>query len=253
MSADHDVTGRQYRSIAAMISALREEQLLTQTQLAHRVGIDRTQLNRYEKGTVEPGLPTLRRLLAAMGWAPTFGLEPTTAALDVHFDAGGLLWHTVGIDTWASVSRVLWPALDRHVPLVVGGELAAALQGVPVREPELVIHLRHDHLEAFGRVVDEARATLGRPGRPGLYDDPQQTGAEDELVVIAGACTIRVRVSDTLAASTVVTVDRYLDPERGGIEVPVVDIAALADSGALGPLPAALVARRLEKGQGRRP
>ncbi len=39
-------------------------------------------------------------------------------------------------------NRVVWPALVAGVPMVVGGEFAAALQGVPIADPEMVLHVR---------------------------------------------------------------------------------------------------------------
>ncbi len=71
-----------YRSAAGLLAAVRNHHRLTQRQLADRSGVHQPQLARYEKGTAEPTLPVSRRILDSVGWAPTLGVEPTTAALD---------------------------------------------------------------------------------------------------------------------------------------------------------------------------
>lgn len=238
-----DAAGCRFRTVAELLRAMRDQHLLTQAELAERCGLDRAQLCRYEKGTVEPSLRTLRRLLEATGWAPTFGLEPTTAALDERLDGGGQLWSTLGVDTWLVLRRVVWPALDRQVPLVVGGELAAGLQGVPIIDPDMVLHLRLPHLAAFAAVVREAHCVLGKPGPVGLYDEPEEPAPEDELVVYAGSGTLRLRISDALPATAVVRVGRRLDDEDDTIAVPVVELAVLRGSSVLGPAAEALAAR----------
>ncbi|MGH3672486.1 MAG: helix-turn-helix transcriptional regulator [Pseudonocardiaceae bacterium] len=55
---------RPYRSAAELIRALRDDYLLTQGELAGRTGLSRHQLCRWEKGTRQPPLDALRRILA---------------------------------------------------------------------------------------------------------------------------------------------------------------------------------------------
>lgn len=45
----------------------REENHLTQNQLAHATGIRQTNISKLESGTVNPSLRTLKRLAAGMG------------------------------------------------------------------------------------------------------------------------------------------------------------------------------------------
>ncbi len=78
MTPDH----RAYRSAAELLTTVRDHHRLTEQQLADRSGVHQPQLARYEKGVVEPTLPVSRRILDSVGWAPTLGIEPTTAALD---------------------------------------------------------------------------------------------------------------------------------------------------------------------------
>lgn len=46
----------------------------------------------------------------------------------------------IGLDSWLLANRVVCPALGAGVPLVVGREFAAALQGVPIDDPQIVLH-----------------------------------------------------------------------------------------------------------------
>ncbi len=91
----------------------------------------------YEKGTAEPTLPVLRRILDSVGRAPTLGVEPTTSALD---EALGLADELGGpvLDTAVQLLlRVCATAHEAGARIVVGGEVAAALQGVPTRSTDL--------------------------------------------------------------------------------------------------------------------
>jgi transcriptional regulator with XRE-family HTH domain len=123
---------RTYRSVAELIKALRWRHLLTQQQLAERTGVAQAQLSRYEKGTAEPSLATLRRLLEPLGWAPTLGLEPSTAALDECFRAGHTAAELLGPDV-VSVAVLAAQAAADGADIVVGGDAAAVLQGVPLK------------------------------------------------------------------------------------------------------------------------
>src|SRR5581483_87497 len=73
---------RTYRSSAELIRAIRDVYVLTQDELAGRTGLSRYQLCRWENGVREPTLAMLRQVLGEFGLAVTFGMEPSTAALD---------------------------------------------------------------------------------------------------------------------------------------------------------------------------
>ena len=49
------------------VKAVREEQNLTQEELAHRAGIHRTYLSDIERGARNPSLVNIERLAAALG------------------------------------------------------------------------------------------------------------------------------------------------------------------------------------------
>ncbi|MGH3672487.1 MAG: hypothetical protein ACRDSH_17935 [Pseudonocardiaceae bacterium] len=153
----------------------------------------------------------------------------------------------IGMDTWLMAQRVVWPALRAGVPLVVGGELAAALQSVPIEEPEMVLYLRVADLDAFHHVVDAARCTLGVLGSSLDPISPEEVTAGAELAVIAMIGTIRVLLVDRLPLSRVIEVEPQFVAEGTLIDVPVVPLEVLHESAELAPAVAALAGRLLER------
>lgn len=239
------VEARRYRTTAELIAAVRHEHLITQVELATRAGLGVAQLSRYERGRAEPGQDVLRRLLAAVGQAPTYGVEPTEAAVDERFEGDGF-WFRVGWDSFLVVQRLVWPVVDAAVPVVLGGELGAVAHGVPVPDPDLLLHLREADLPALARVVRAARITLATAeGMPLEGVDDVDRG--DELAILTGFDAVRVLVSDTLPASTLVTVPRSTDESGETIRVPAATVEELLASGALGPTALALTRRFVQR------
>lgn len=241
---------RTYRSTGELMRAIRDEHVLTQDELAGRTGMSRYQLCRWEKGTREPTLEAVRQVLGEFGLAVTFGVEPSTAALDERLEPGV---DAIGLDAWLLAHRVVWPALEAGVPMVVGGEFAAALQGVPHEDPEIVLHLRLADLDALRRVIRTARCTLGTLGILGSSLDPSNADeitVGSELTVVAMLGTIRVLLAEELPLTRVITVERQFVGDKPPIDVPVVPLVALRDSGVLGPAAAALAERLLQRAAG---
>lgn len=56
----------EYQVIHAIVAA-RQEQHLTQQELADRTGIDRSDISKLENGSANPSLRTLKRLAAGLG------------------------------------------------------------------------------------------------------------------------------------------------------------------------------------------
>lgn len=172
----HRVRDRTYRSTAELMRAIRDEHLLTQDELAGRTGLSRYQLCRWEKAAASRLEEMVRWVLGAFGLAVTFGVESSTATLDERLESGA---DAICLDAWLLCNRVVAPALAAGVPLVVGGEFAAALQGVAIEDPDMV-HLRLTDLDAFHRVVQTARCTLGvlGPSMGSLEPDEITSGSE---------------------------------------------------------------------------
>lgn len=237
------IQDRTYRSTAELVRAIRDEHLLTQDELAGRTGLSKYQLCRWEKGTREPTLAMIRQVVSKFGLAVTFGVEPSTAALDERLVAGA---DAIGLDTWLLANRVVWPALAARMPMVVGGEFAAALQGVPIEEPDMVLHLRLGDLDAFHQVVHTARCTLGVPGSSLDTLEPEAITFGSELTVFALVGTLRLLIVDELPAMKVIRVQRQFVSDPTPVHVPVIPLTVLRESGALGPAAAALAQRLLQ-------
>jgi transcriptional regulator with XRE-family HTH domain len=247
MGMAHRIDNRTYRSTAELVRAIRDEFLLTQDELAGRTGLSRYQLCRWEKGAREPTFEVLRRVLDEFGMAVTFGVETSTAALDEQLELGV---DAIGLDTWLLANRVVWPALTAGVPMVVGGELAAGLQGVPIEDPDMVVHLRLTDLAAFHQVVRTARCTLGILGASMGTLEPEEIVIGSELAVVALVGTIRVQLVDELPVARVISVvPQFVEPKTP-IDVPVVPLVALPESGMLGSAAAALAERLLQREPG---
>ncbi|MGH3934399.1 MAG: helix-turn-helix domain-containing protein [Pseudonocardiaceae bacterium] len=241
------IQDRTYRSPAELFRAIRDEHLLTQDDLAGRTGLSRYQLCRWERGIREPTLEALRRVLRSFGMSLTFGVEPSTAALDEQLDSST---DAIGLDTWLLARRVVWPALLARVPMVVGGEFAAALQGVPIEDPEMVLHVRLTDLDALGQVVWTARCSLGTFGSSLDPLEPDEVTVGSELAVVAMIGVIRILVVHELPMAKVITVERRFVEDRTLIDVPVIPLVALRESGILGLDAAALTARLLARVDG---
>lgn len=218
-----------HRTVAELLLAVREHRSLTQQELARLSGLERSQLNRYEKGRQEPSLVTLRRVLGTLGWALVLKVEPATARLDEALDRAPDVLRLLGLE----VPRVLEIAALAHengAGLAVAGEVAAVLQGVPVCTTDIQILVRpHD----VGLVV-KAAATFHH-GVTDCFDD------SGDLVLFVGEVRARLVESQVLPASRLVKVD--FESWFSGRPVPVVDLAVLCESGALGAGAAALVRR----------
>ncbi|MDQ3988923.1 MAG: helix-turn-helix domain-containing protein, partial [Actinomycetota bacterium] len=228
MTPDH----RAYRSAAELLATVRDHHRLTQQQLADRSGVHQTQLARYEKGIAEPTLPVLRRILDSVGWAPTLGIEPTTAALDEALGVADELGGPV-LDTDVQLLlRVCAKAGEAGARIVVGGEVAAALQGVPTRSTELEVLVLESDLETLLTEAHRAHRPVERP-------DPRDDHGEADWLLWVGYVPARVRVVQVLPAARPVVL--------GELRLHAVDLDVLMATGALGPAAAALAARRSER------
>ena len=120
-----------FRAVPELLQYLCDYRGLTQAELADRCGVRREQVSRWMNGTAEPNLARLRAAMASLGLAPVIALEPTSAALDAMrarpTDLDQLLdWNV--LDLLGTVAAATAEGLD----VVVGGEVAAVLQGVPL-------------------------------------------------------------------------------------------------------------------------
>lgn len=218
-----------FRHVADLIQYLCDYLGLNQSELAARRGIRREQLSRWFRGSTEPSLARLEAALKPLGWAPVITLEPTTAVVDE------LLARAPGLD-----DLVAWPVRDvlvtvaiaaEELRVVVGGEVAAVLQGIPVRTRHMVIHVSDEDQDGLRRVV-RSRRQGWEPAFEGGYPRITNFGLR-----------VEVRVGASLPATRIV---RPGGAQLGGRAVPVVDLSALVagepgDSAGLGPAARAVV------------
>jgi hypothetical protein len=175
--------------------------------------VHRAQVTRWVNGDREVTFSRLTELIAPLGWAPVITLERTAEALDALLVEPPEPGEVLG---WA-VQRLLSGVAElteAGIDVVVGGEVAAVLQGVPVPTRHMVWFVRPDQRTQFKEVLT----------RRHLWLEPDLQG---RTVVRTGDARAEVRFTDVLPACRVVT-DR-------GRAVKVVDLARLcADPGALG-------------------
>ena len=63
---EYDALEPEFQLVLALLE-LRNEQNLTQQELADRTGINRSDISKIENGNANPSLKTMKRLAAAMG------------------------------------------------------------------------------------------------------------------------------------------------------------------------------------------
>ena len=66
VKTEYDRLEPEYQVIRAIVAA-RQEQHLTQQELADRTGIDRSDISKLENGSANPSLRTLKRLADGLG------------------------------------------------------------------------------------------------------------------------------------------------------------------------------------------
>jgi len=222
---------RHYGSAAQLLAALRRRHLLTLDQLGERAAVAPAQLCRYEKGATEPSIATLRRILAAFGWNLTFGVEPTTAAADERLDAGKGPLQLLELDVIALIEIAACAAGD-GAALVVGGEVAAVLQGVPVSTDDMVVHVHPQHVRTLARAAAAAHREIaeGPAGRLELR-------FRRSMAVVVPA--------EVLPPSTLASLD--FAPWLARDALPVVPLDELCASGALRPAAVVLATRMAER------
>ncbi|HTK65006.1 MAG TPA: helix-turn-helix transcriptional regulator [Pseudonocardia sp.] len=122
----------------------------THENLAARCGVSRPPLTRWMNGSREPTLSKLAEVIAPLGWKPVIVLERTGAALNELMADPAPLDDLLEFEIRA-VLRLVSDCVTQGLDVVVGGEAAAVLQGVPIPTRHLTLHVRPEHAEAFLR------------------------------------------------------------------------------------------------------
>ena len=99
-------------------------------------------------------------------------------------------------------------------------------------------------------MVRAARCTLGILGASRRTSEPEEVTVGSELAVVALAGTIRVLLVDELPMAKMISVEPQFAGERAPIDVPVVPLDVVRDSGVLRSAAAALAERLLQRASG---
>lgn len=200
-----------FAAVPELLLYLCDHLRLDQTELAERCRLRPEQLSRWFTGAREPRLASLRAALEPLGWRPVLGLAPTDEALNAAFDRPRILADLIGnrlIDLLVTAAI----GADDGIDLVVGGEVAAVLQGVPLRTRHMVLHLRGEHLPRL-RALGRRRHQWVRPA---MADRAARLNCGGDFALL---CTGTVRPATRLL--------RPAEVSFQGLALPVVDLAAL--------------------------
>lgn len=206
--------GRLTALLGQTVRRQRELHCLTQEQLAGRSGVSQGTIARIEGGRRGARLPTVERLLAALGVQLTVGVEP----LDAHIDAA-----IAELASAPLADRIADTDIDRvmkhlgDLPYVFDGPTAALLQGAPVPAEAVDVAIAWRDADAF---TDWLTANYGQRWNAAwqqfgyLRLDPREPG-EHRWQTIRGE--VRARFCDELPAS--------IEVHHGGRSYRVVPLA----------------------------
>jgi transcriptional regulator with XRE-family HTH domain len=213
-----------FRAAADVLRYFSDLHGLTQARLAERCGVRREQMTRWLTGVREPTLTRLAEVIEPLGWTPVIVLERTEAALNMlSSEEPGALGELLEYEVQAILDTVR-AAVEAGLDVVVGGEVAAHLQGIPVPTRHLVLHVRPEHVTQFLQLA---------------------TKEWHDVTRLAGQWVLRRwPVAAEVVAAPVRTSSRIV-ADSGGLPIPVVDLAELlVDPDGVGPSVRALAARR---------
>ncbi|MFK3981477.1 helix-turn-helix domain-containing protein [Micromonospora sp. NPDC050397] len=147
------------RQLGRLLRAEREAAGFTQARFAARAGVSQQCVSHFERGTSAPTTTLVERLFGALGKQLRLDVEERDADLDAAMDAvagrGDVTAYRDDDGTEVEVDDVddrIWElgVLHRWAPpeltYLVDGELAAVLQGVPIRPTRLDLALAEDDL-----------------------------------------------------------------------------------------------------------
>jgi transcriptional regulator with XRE-family HTH domain len=145
------------RQLGWLLRLERERAGLTQAKLAIRAGVSQQCVSQFESGRSAPRTTLVERLFDALGRQLRLEVEDRDADLDAAIDAASAATSDrldtdeddVEIDDVASLVYELGVLARRAEPelsYLIDGELAAALQGVPIRPTRLELAVAQDDL-----------------------------------------------------------------------------------------------------------
>jgi transcriptional regulator with XRE-family HTH domain len=197
-----------FHTAAELIQYLADQHLVSNGELAERCGVRREQISRWLSGTHQPNLGGLTEALDKLGWRLVLSLERKPADLDDLIANPPPLTELLDLPVRVVLQAVA-AASASGLDVVVGGDVAAVLQGVPVPTRHLVVHVRREHRERFLRLATRSGVSV-----------LEAAGAQWQ--VRCGPVTAEVVVAPVLPASRMVT-------DHQDLRIPVVDLEQLLD------------------------
>jgi hypothetical protein len=184
--------------------------------------VGRVQVTRWLNGDREPPLSKLGALLAPLGWKPMIVLERTEEAVSNLTMEPASLGELLDYDI-AEMLGTVRAGVEAGFDVVVGGEVAAVLQDVPVPTRHLVLHVRPEHVIPFLRLATKR------------WQDATQVDGQWRLR--HGPVSADVVSAEVRPASRIVT-------DHNGLPIAVVDLKELlSDATGIGPTVRRIAAR----------
>ncbi|MFI7073802.1 helix-turn-helix domain-containing protein [Micromonospora sediminicola] len=206
--------------VAHAVRHEREQAGLTQQALAGRAGLSQAAVARIERGDRLPSLPTVERLLGALGRQLRIEVEP----LDSHLDA--TLDKAAGT---ALTDRIADLGLDRiidalgNLPCVLTGGTAALLQGAPLPVDAVEIAVRWRDAPRFTKWLERAHAQRWNARWEewgGVHPEPEEPGAHRWLTRHG---ELRARMCEELPEPVEIRLGERTYPVEPLVEIEVTD------------------------------
>jgi transcriptional regulator with XRE-family HTH domain len=210
------------QTLAARVGQLlqdeRARRLMSQAALAERAGTTQQRVSLIERGTAQPTTALLDRLFAVLNLQVRVEPEPLGAGQDGEIDKFARLTEDERVKWFRHYDRRFDQLGD--LPYVLGGRLAAFLQGVPIGADRLDLVVAESDLDRFADWFERVychrwNERWGEYG--GLSVDPREPGLPLRWMV--GYDEVRLEIMPALPASVTVCCGERRLPVR-----PLVDL-----------------------------
>ncbi|GAA3759314.1 helix-turn-helix domain-containing protein [Micromonospora maritima] len=206
--------------VARAVRHERERAGLTQQALAGRAGLSQAAVARIERGDRLPSLPTVERLLGALGRQLRIEVEPLDSHLDATLDeaAGTALPERIED---LGLNRIVDALGD--LPYVLAGGTAALLQGAPLPVDAVEVAVRWRDSPRLTAFLEQSRAQRWNARWEewgGVHPEPEEPGEHRWLTRYG---ELRARMCEDLPEPVEVRVGDRTYPVEPLVEVEVAD------------------------------
>jgi transcriptional regulator with XRE-family HTH domain len=189
--------------VGQLLQDERARRLMSQAALAERAGTTQQRVSLIERGTAQPTTALLDRLFAVLNLQVRVEPEPLGAGQDGEIDKFARLTEDERVKWFRHYDRRFDQLGD--LPYVLGGRLAAFLQGVPIGADRLDLVVAESDLDRFADWFERVychrwNERWGEYG--GLSVDPREPGLPLRWMV--GYDEVRLEIMPALPASVTV-------------------------------------------------